>query len=64
MTTVPPDTPSQASALPAHPDLDTAENAVRTLIRWAGDEPVREGLPDTPARVVRAYEEFFAGDLG
>lgn len=38
-----------------------AEAAVRTLIRWAGDDPAREGLLDTPARVVRAYEEWFAG---
>jgi GTP cyclohydrolase I len=38
-----------------------AESAVRTLVRWAGDDPTREGLLDTPARVVRAYEEFFAG---
>lgn len=43
------------------PDRATAEEAVRTLIRWAGDDPAREGLGDTPARVVRAYEEFFAG---
>ena len=35
--------------------------AVRTLIRWAGDDPGREGLLDTPARVVRAYEQWFAG---
>lgn len=34
---------------------------MRTLIRWAGDDPSREGLLDTPARVVRSYEEFFAG---
>lgn len=34
---------------------------MRTLIRWAGDDPAREGLVDTPSRVVRAYEEFFAG---
>jgi GTP cyclohydrolase I len=40
---------------------EAAEDAVRTLIRWAGDEPDREGLLDTPSRVVRAYEEFFAG---
>ncbi|AKU12423.1 MULTISPECIES: GTP cyclohydrolase I FolE [Rhodocyclales] len=40
---------------------EAAEDAVRTLIRWAGDEPGREGLVDTPSRVVRAYEEFFAG---
>ena len=38
-----------------------AEAAVRTLISWAGDNPLREGLLDTPARVVRAYEEWFAG---
>lgn len=38
-----------------------AEAAVRTLIRWAGDQPTREGLADTPARVVRAYEEWFGG---
>ena len=38
-----------------------AEEAVRTLIRWAGDDPFREGLRDTPARVARAYEEWFAG---
>jgi GTP cyclohydrolase IA len=38
-----------------------AEAAVRTLIQWAGDDPSREGLLDTPARVVRAYEELFAG---
>jgi GTP cyclohydrolase I len=39
----------------------TAENAVRTLIQWAGDDPRREGLRGTPARVVRAYEEWYAG---
>ena len=38
-----------------------AEAAVRTLIRWAGDDPTREGLLDTPERVARAYEEWFAG---
>jgi GTP cyclohydrolase I len=38
-----------------------AEEAVRTLIKWAGDDPDREGLRDTPARVVRSYEEFFEG---
>ena len=40
---------------------EEAEAAVRTLLRWAGDDPDREGLLDTPARVVRSYEEFFAG---
>ena len=43
------------------PTRATAENAVRTLIQWAGDDPDREGLRGTPARVVRAYEEWFAG---
>ncbi len=43
------------------PSREAAEQAVRTLIQWAGDDPDREGLLDTPARVVRAYEEFFAG---
>ena len=40
---------------------EEAEAAVRTLIQWAGDDPTREGLQDTPGRVVRAYEELFAG---
>jgi GTP cyclohydrolase IA len=43
------------------PSRAEAEQAVRTLIRWAGDDPGREGLLDTPARVVRAYEQWFAG---
>ena len=43
------------------PSRTEAEAAVRTLLRWAGDDPNREGLVDTPARVARAYEEFFAG---
>lgn len=43
------------------PSREQAEDAVRVLLRWAGDDPTREGLIDTPARVVRAYEEFFAG---
>jgi GTP cyclohydrolase I len=43
------------------PERAEAEVAVRTLIRWAGDDPAREGLLETPARVVRAYEEYFAG---
>jgi GTP cyclohydrolase I len=38
-----------------------AEAAVRTLIRWAGDDPDREGVLDTPARVARSYRELFAG---
>ena len=43
------------------PTREEAEEAVRTLLRWAGDDPTREGLIDTPGRVVRSYEEFFAG---
>jgi GTP cyclohydrolase I len=45
----------------ARPTREQAEQAVATLIRWAGDDPQREGLEETPARVVRSYEEFFAG---
>ena len=45
----------------AKPSRSDAEAAVRTLIRWAGDDPDREGLVDTPDRVVRSYEEFFSG---
>ena len=45
----------------AKPTREQAEQAVRTLLLWAGDDPTREGLVDTPARVTRAYEEFFAG---
>jgi GTP cyclohydrolase I len=63
MVSVPPDESSPPSEAPARPDRQAAEEAVRTLIRWAGDDPDREGLVDTPARVVRAYEEFFAGYL-
>lgn len=43
------------------PSRAEAEEAVRTLIRWAGDDPTREGLLGTPDRVVRSYNEFFAG---
>ena len=52
--------PTHAS-LEGRPSRAEAEAAVRTLLRWTGDDPDREGLIDTPARVVRAYEEFFAG---
>lgn len=43
------------------PSIGEAEDAVRTLIRWAGDNPEREGLVGTPNRVARAYQEFFEG---
>ncbi len=45
----------------SRPTREEAEAAVRTLIAWAGEDPAREGLVDTPRRVVRAYEELFAG---
>jgi GTP cyclohydrolase I len=51
---------AEASEL-ERPSRAEAEEAVRTLIRWAGDDPGREGLRATPARVVRAYEEWFSG---
>jgi GTP cyclohydrolase I len=43
------------------PSRAEAEEAVSTLLRWAGDDPTREGLKDTPARVARAFEEWFSG---
>ena len=43
------------------PTRDQAEKAVKTLIEWAGDNPEREGLVETPKRVVKAYEQFFEG---
>jgi GTP cyclohydrolase IA len=43
------------------PSRDEAEEAVRTLLRWSGDDPTREGLLETPSRVVKAYEEWFQG---
>jgi GTP cyclohydrolase IA len=43
------------------PSREEAEAAVRTLLEWAGDDPTRDGLIDTPARVVKAYEEYFSG---
>ncbi|MEK1931117.1 MAG: GTP cyclohydrolase I FolE [Pararhizobium sp.] len=51
-------------ALPAsdgRPSQKEAEDAVRVLLRWAGDDPEREGLLDTPARVAKAYKELFSG---
>jgi GTP cyclohydrolase I len=45
----------------SRPTREQAEEAVRTLLRWAGDDPDREGLLDTPARVARAYGEWFRG---
>ncbi len=57
-----PSTPSRPGGQARRrPRRAEAEAAVRTLIEWAGDDPDREGLKGTPGRVVRAYEEFFAG---
>jgi GTP cyclohydrolase I len=46
---------------PGRPSQDEAKEAVRTLIRWAGDDPAREGLLETPGRVLRAYSKWCAG---
>lgn len=54
-------TPEEAASASDRPSREEAEAAVRTLLRWAGDDPDREGLRDTPTRVVRAYQEFFSG---
>ena len=43
------------------PTQEQAEQAIRTLLRWAGDNPTREGLLDTPKRVAKAYREWFCG---
>ena len=57
--------PAVVKSLPqktfVRPNREEAEAAVRTLIAWAGDNPTREGLLDTPRRVTKAYKEFFAG---
>ena len=66
---VPPVTAKQVSPVAANqnrqvvtrPSPEEAREAVRTLIRWAGDDPSREGLMDTPQRVIDAYREFYAG---
>ena len=51
----------ESTAVSTRPTRTQAEEAVRTLIMWAGDDPMREGLVGTPDRVVRSYEEFYAG---
>ncbi len=53
--------PIEAEKLLLRPTREEAEAAVRTLLRWAGDDPEREGLLDTPGRVTRAYGEWFRG---
>jgi GTP cyclohydrolase I len=54
-------THAAGTASDQRPSREEAEAAVQTLLRWAGDNPKREGLIDTPSRVVRSYEEFFEG---
>ena len=55
------DRPETAETPVERPTREEAEAAVRVLLRWAGDNPDREGLKETPRRVVKAYEEFFRG---
>lgn len=55
------DAAEASSTVSEHTSREDAEKAVRTLIRWAGDDPERDGLRDTPGRVVRAFEEWFRG---
>ena len=50
-----------AKTAPDRPSRDEAEAAVRTLLQWAGDDPTREGLVDTPKRVAKAFEDWFSG---
>jgi GTP cyclohydrolase IA len=57
----PPEIDLGAVSPATRPTSEEAEAAVRTLLRWAGDDPDREGLRDTPGRVLRAFEEFFSG---
>ncbi len=52
---------AQREAAAKRPSREKAEEAVRVLIQYAGDDPAREGLKGTPDRVVRSYEEFFSG---
>ncbi|MXP63631.1 GTP cyclohydrolase I FolE [Roseomonas sp. M0104] len=61
VTTPPAGKLAESGLSEGRPSRAEAEAAVRTLLLWAGDDPQREGLLDTPARVVRAYEEFFSG---
>ena len=50
-----------APAAPERPSREEAEAAIRTLLLWAGDDPSREGLRETPERVARAFEDWFSG---
>lgn len=55
------ETERESKLLVIRPTRAQAEEAVRTLLKWAGDDPRREGLLDTPSRVVKAYEQWFRG---
>ena len=60
--TLNPNSSNKSAVVPVpRPTREEAEAAVRVLLRWAGDDPSREGLLDTPKRVVKAYEELFNG---
>lgn len=61
LNSISPTTASPAKISEDRPTAEEAEAAVRTLIRWAGDDPTREGLRDTPRRVVKSYRELFGG---
>jgi GTP cyclohydrolase IA len=50
-----------AKTVSNRPSRKEAEEAIRTLLRWAGDDPAREGLAETPARVAKAYQDWFSG---
>src|SRR6187397_2569574 len=58
--TLPPEDPSVTRRDSAEVTREAAEDAVRTLLRWAGEDPAREGLLDTPKRVVKAYRDWFS----
>ena len=49
------------ASVASRPSREEAEDAIRTLLKWAGDDPDREGLRETPARVARVYEDWFSG---
>ena len=61
MNSIGPTAASTPSVSEDRPTAEEAEAAVRTLLLWAGDDPAREGLRDTPKRVVKSYKELFSG---
>ncbi len=61
MNEISPALPNAGAVSVGRPTQTEVEEAVRTLIRWANDDPTREGLRDTPARVARSYREMFSG---